>query len=230
MLNVSQMRLRWASFSLTKTTCAHIWSRSNMKFKTLQLLPTKWWSCTKKVVFSALDFYSEWNLKNYCRIIWRAIYKLTEVFTTHLFKYKLICWFVGLSVSLCAVVELKSFKQRKRLLCNCKNRPNMVTDPPRVFHSIRFHCSCLAAQRLRRMHEYTKNALVLEKTPSVGRVRSCFYSWQPRFERATRSLATFFRSHSSLCSPTPQSFTTLCLLTLFTGSLTHSAHSLVGWL
>ena len=113
MLNVSQMRLRWASFSLTKTTCAHIWSRSNMKFKTLQLLPTKWWSCTKKVVFSALDFYSEWNLKNYCRIIWRAIYKLTEVFTTHLFKYKLICWLVGLSVCVLWMSWKVSKKERE---------------------------------------------------------------------------------------------------------------------
>ena len=31
----------------------------------------------------------------------------------HLNKYKLICWFVGLSVYLCAVVELKSFKERE---------------------------------------------------------------------------------------------------------------------
>ena len=43
-----------------------------------------------------------------------SIYKLTEVFTTHLYKYKLICWLVGLSVYLCAVDELKSFKERKR--------------------------------------------------------------------------------------------------------------------
>ena len=172
MLDVSQIRLRWASFSLTKTTCAHIWSRSNMKFITLQLLPT----CTKKVVFFGSRFLLRMKFEELLYGELSSIYKLTEVFTTHLYKYKLICWFVGLSVYFCAVVELKSFKQRKRLLCNCKNRPNMVTDPPRVFHSIRFHCSCLAAQRLRRMHEYTKNALVLEKTPSVGRVRSCFYS------------------------------------------------------
>ena len=33
-----------------------------------------------------------------------------------------------------------------------------------------------------------------------NRERACFYSWQSRFERATRSLATFVRSHRSLRS------------------------------
>ena len=54
-----------------------------------------------------------------------------------------------------------------------------------------------------------------------------------RFERATRSLATFVRSHRSLRSLAPQrsaSLRSLRSLALFTGSLTHFAHSLVGQL
>ena len=35
-------------------------------------------------------------------------------------------------------------------------------------------------------------------------IRPCFYSWQLRFERATRSLTTFVHSHRSLCSLAPQ--------------------------
>ena len=56
---------------------------------------------------------------------------------------------------------------------------------------------------------------------------------QPRFERATRSLATFVRSHRSLRSLAPQRsalLRSLRSLTPFTGSLTHFAHSLVGQL
>jgi len=54
---------------------------------------------------------------------------------------------------------------------------------------------------------------------------------QSRFEPATRSLATFVRSHHSLRSLAPQRSTSLHLLrslTPFTGSLTHFTHSLVG--
>ena len=54
-----------------------------------------------------------------------------------------------------------------------------------------------------------------------------------RFERATRSLATFVRSHRSLRSLAPQrsaSLRSLRSLAPFTGSLTHFAHSLVGQL
>ena len=54
---------------------------------------------------------------------------------------------------------------------------------------------------------------------------------QSRFEPATRSLATFVRSHRSLRSLAPQrsaSLRSLRLLAPFTGSLTHFAHSLVG--
>ena len=61
-------------------------------------------------------------------------------------------------------------------------------------------------------------------------LRACFYSWQSRFERATRSLATFARLHRPLRSLAPQRSTSLCSLrslALFTGSLTHFAHSLV---
>ena len=56
---------------------------------------------------------------------------------------------------------------------------------------------------------------------------------QSRFERATRSLATFVRSHRSLRSLAPQrsaSLRSLRSLAPFTGSLTHFAHSLVGQL
>ena len=56
---------------------------------------------------------------------------------------------------------------------------------------------------------------------------------QPRFERATRSLATFVRSHRSLRSLATQrsaSLRSLRSLAPFTGSLTHFAHSLVGQL
>ena len=56
---------------------------------------------------------------------------------------------------------------------------------------------------------------------------------QTRFERATRSLATFVRSHRSLRSLTPQrsaSLRSLRSLASFTGSLTHFAHSLMGQL
>ena len=49
---------------------------------------------------------------------------------------------------------------------------------------------------------------------------------QTRFERATRSLATLVCSHHSLRSLAPQ----LCSLALFTGSLTHFAHSFMGQL
>ena len=62
-------------------------------------------------------------------------------------------------------------------------------------------------------------------------IRACFYSWQSRFERATRSLATFVRSQRSLRSLASQrsaSLRSLRSLALFTGSLTHFAHSLVG--
>ena len=54
-----------------------------------------------------------------------------------------------------------------------------------------------------------------------------------RFERATRSLATFVRSHRSLRSLALQRSASLCSLRSlapFTGSLTHFAHSLVGQL
>ena len=54
---------------------------------------------------------------------------------------------------------------------------------------------------------------------------------QPRFERATRSLATFVRSHRSLRSLAPKRsalLRSLHSLTLFTCSLTHFAHSLAG--
>ena len=59
---------------------------------------------------------------------------------------------------------------------------------------------------------------------------------QSRFERATRSLAMFVRSHRSLRSLAPQRYATLCyarfacLLAPFMGSLTHFGHSLVGQL
>ena len=54
---------------------------------------------------------------------------------------------------------------------------------------------------------------------------------ESRFERATRSLATFVRSHSSLRSLASQrsaSLRSLHSLAPFTGLLTHFAHSLVG--
>ena len=47
---------------------------------------------------------------------------------------------------------------------------------------------------------------------------------QSRFEPATRLLATFVRSHHSLRSLAPQRSAP------FTSSLTHFAHSFVGWL
>ena len=53
---------------------------------------------------------------------------------------------------------------------------------------------------------------------------------QPRFERATRSLATFVRLLRSLRSLAPQraaSLRSLCSLAPFTGSLTHFAHPIV---
>ena len=50
---------------------------------------------------------------------------------------------------------------------------------------------------------------------------------QACFEQATRSLATFVRSHHSLSLHCPAP---LHLFTPFTGSLTHFAHSLVRWL
>ena len=50
---------------------------------------------------------------------------------------------------------------------------------------------------------------------------------QACFEQATRSLATFVRSHHSLSLHCPAP---LHLFTPFTGSLTHFAHSLVGQL
>ena len=61
--------------------------------------------------------------------------------------------------------------------------------------------------------------------------RACFYSRQSRFKRATRSVATFVRSHRSLRSLAPQrsaSLRSLRSLAPFTGSLTHFAPSLVG--
>merc|ERR1712074_411491 len=64
--------------------------------------------------------------------------------------------------------------------------------------------------------------------PYLGGVSS---QRRSRFERATRSLVTFVRSHRSLRSLAPQRSASLCLLcslTPFTGSLTHFAHSLVG--
>ena len=64
----------------------------------------------------------------------------------------------------------------------------------------------------------------------IGRVSS---RRQPRFERATRSLATFVCSHRSLRSLAPQraaSLRSLCSLALFMGSLTHFARFFVGWL
>ena len=54
---------------------------------------------------------------------------------------------------------------------------------------------------------------------------------QLRFERATRLLAMFVRSHRSLRSLAPQHFASLRSLRSlapFTGSLTHFAHSLMG--
>ena len=75
--------------------------------------------------------------------------------------------------------------------------------------------------------------------PNGGRIfhlqhKGCVSSQrQSHFERATRSLATFVRSHRSLRSLAPQRFAslrTLCSLAMFTGSLTHFAHSLVGQL
>ena len=64
----------------------------------------------------------------------------------------------------------------------------------------------------------------------IHEIRACFYSWQSRFERATRSLATFVRSHRSLAPQRSASLRSLHLLAPFTGSLTHFAHSLVGQL
>ena len=58
-------------------------------------------------------------------------------------------------------------------------------------------------------------------------------SLQSRFERATRSLATFVRSHCSLHSLAPQrcaSLRSLRSLFPFTGSFTQFAHSLEGQL
>ena len=59
---------------------------------------------------------------------------------------------------------------------------------------------------------------------------ACFYLWQSRFERATRLLATFVRSHRSLTPQRSASLRSLRSLAPFTGSLTHFAHSLVGQL
>ena len=50
---------------------------------------------------------------------------------------------------------------------------------------------------------------------------ACFYSWQSRFERATRSLATFVRSHRSLA---PQRSAALRSAPL--ASLARSVHGL----
>ena len=80
----------------------------------------------------------------------------------------------------------------------------------------------------------SSNVLRLLRSNMVSKThRSCFYSWQSRFERATRSVATFVRSHRSLRSLAPQRSAllhSLCSLAPFTGSLTHFAPSLVGWL
>ena len=75
-------------------------------------------------------------------------------------------------------------------------------------------------------------ALCLKGKTNCG-LRACFYSWQSRFERATRSLATFVRLHRSLRSLAPQRSATLGSLRSlapFMGLLTDFAHSLVGWL
>ena len=65
-------------------------------------------------------------------------------------------------------------------------------------------------------------ALVYENSVAV---RACFQSRQSRLERATRSLAMFVCSHRSLRSIAP--LCSLRSLALFTGSLTHFAHSVV---
>ena len=60
-----------------------------------------------------------------------------------------------------------------------------------------------------------------------------FYMRQSRFLRATRTIITFVRSLHSLCSLAMQCFARLrllCSLAPFKDSLTHSAHSLMGWL
>ena len=59
-------------------------------------------------------------------------------------------------------------------------------------------------------------------------LRGCFCHRQSRFEQAFWSLATIVRSHCSIHSLTPQLSASLHSLTLFTGSLAHLAHSLVG--
>ena len=45
-----------------------------------------------------------------------------QVFTMHLYEYELISWFVGLSVCMSALLELKISKTQKRVflwrLCN----------------------------------------------------------------------------------------------------------------
>ena len=68
------------------------------------------------------------------------------------------------------------------------------------------------------MHSIEKN---------LGRVSS---RRQPRFEQATRSLATFIRSHRSLALQRYALLRLLCSLAPFIGSLTQFAHSLVGQL
>ena len=52
-------------------------------------------------------------------------------------------------------------------------------------------------------HNVPSATLLLPPWASVT-LRACFYLWQSRFERATRSLATFIRSHHLLYSLAPQ--------------------------
>ena len=90
---------------------------------------------------------------------------------------------------------------------------------PHFFLRIFRQASCPSGER---RSPLLHNLYVCLPNPCV-RVGACFYSWQLRFERATRSLATFVRSHRSapLCY--------VCFtrsLAPFTGSLTHFAPSL----
>ena len=66
--------------------------------------------------------------------------------------------------------------------------------------------------------------------------RACFYSWQSRFERVTRSLATFVCSHHSLHSLAPQRsallfslcYSRFAMIALFAHSLHSQARSLTS--
>ena len=82
-----------------------------------------------------------------------------------------------------------------------------------------------------KMHRFD-DAKFFTHVRAVIRDRACFHSWQSRFEKATRSLATFVRSHRSLRSLAPQrsaSLRSLRSLPSQARSLTSLTPSWDGW-